>query len=105
MTSSEQQGRPAFGPRPAIAEPGPWNFPTPERKTLDNGLEVMRYQLPGQHVVSAGLVLDVPLAAEPRELEGVATVVCRTLDEGTTRHSADEFAELLESAGAGFGLD
>jgi predicted Zn-dependent peptidase len=66
---------------------------------------VIRYQLPGQHVVSASLVLDVPLAAEPRELEGVATIVCRTLDEGTTQHSADEFAELLESAGAGFGLD
>jgi predicted Zn-dependent peptidase len=93
------------GPRPQIAEPGPWSFPTPRRTTLDNGLEVVSYDLPGQHVISAGLVLDVPLAAEPRELEGVAAITCRTLDEGTTKHSTDEFAELLETAGAGFGLD
>ncbi|GAB3928844.1 peptidase M16 [Microlunatus endophyticus] len=95
----------APGPRPHIAEPGPWSFPTPRRATLDNGLEVVSYDLPGQHVISASLVLDVPLAAEPRELEGVATITCRTLDEGTAKHSTDEFAELLETAGAGFGLD
>jgi predicted Zn-dependent peptidase len=93
------------GPRPGIAEPRPWSFPTPDRTTLDNGLEVISYRLPGQHVISASLVLDVPLAAEPRELEGVAAITCRTLDEGTAEHSTDEFAELLETAGAGFGID
>jgi predicted Zn-dependent peptidase len=93
------------GPRPDIAEPRPWSFPTPDRTVLDNGLEVISYRLPGQHVISASLVLDVPLAAEPRELEGVAAITCRTLDEGTAQHSTDEFAELLETAGAGFGID
>lgn len=93
------------GPRPEIADPRPWSFPTPARASLANGLEVISYRLPGQHVISASLVLDVPLAAEPRELEGVAAITCRTLDEGTTEHSADEFAELLETAGAGFGVD
>ncbi|QGN32221.1 pitrilysin family protein [Microlunatus sp. Gsoil 973] len=92
-------------PRPEIAEPRPWSFPTPDRTTLDNGLEVISYRLPGQHVISASLVLDVPLTAEPRELEGVAAITCRTLDEGTTEHGTDEFAELLETAGAGFGVD
>lgn len=92
-------------PRPVIAAPKPWSFPTPDRTTLDNGLEVISYQLPGQHVVSASLVLDLPLAAEPRDLEGIAAITCRTLDEGTTAHSTDEFAELLETAGAGFGVD
>ena len=96
---------PAFGPRPEIAPPKPWSFPTPSRQALDNGLEVISYRLPGQHVVSASLVLDVPLAAEPESVEGIAAITCRTLDEGTAEHSADEFAELLESAGAGFGVD
>lgn len=91
--------------RPTIAAPKQWQFPIPDRRTLDNGLEVISYRLPGQHVVSAGLVLDLPLAAEPRALEGIAAITCRTLDEGTTEHSTDEFAELLESAGAGFGVD
>ena len=93
------------GPRPEIADPRPWSFPVPQRASLDNGLEVINYRLPGQHVISASLVLDVPLTAEPRELEGVAAITCRTLDEGTALHSADEFAELLETAGAGFGID
>ncbi|QDP96473.1 insulinase family protein [Microlunatus elymi] len=96
---------PQFGPRPQIAPPKPWSFPSPTRQTLDNGLEQISYRLPGQHVVSASLVLDVPLAAEPADLEGIAAITCRTLDEGTDEHSADEFAELLESAGAGFGVD
>ena len=91
--------------RPAIAPPKPWSFPTPDRRQLDNGLEVISYRLPGQHVVSASLVLDAPLATEPRDLEGVAAITSRTLDEGTRSHSTDEFAELLEGAGAGFGVD
>lgn len=102
---SEQADRSAFGPRPAITPPGPWSFPTPQRDLLDNGLEVISYRLPGQHVAAASLVLDVPLTAEPAAVEGVAAITCRTLDEGTTEHSADEYAELLESAGAAFGVD
>lgn len=93
------------GPRPEIAEPRPWSFPNPDRTSLANGLELVSYRLPGQHVVSASLVLDVPLVAEPRELEGIAAITCRTLDEGTVEHSTDEFAELLETAGAAFGID
>jgi predicted Zn-dependent peptidase len=101
----DQQHLPVFGPRPEIAPPRPWSFPTPDRSPLDNGLELISYRLPGQHVVSINLVLDVPLAAERRDLEGIAAITCRTLDEGTQAHSTDEFAELLESAGAGFGVD
>lgn len=96
---------PAYGPRPEIGAPRPWSFPVPDRQLLDNGLEVVSFRLPGQHVVSANLVLDVPLAAEPRDLEGIAGITSHTLDEGTAQHSTDEFAELLESAGAGFGVD
>ena len=92
-------------PRPAIAPAAVWTFPTPRRAQLSNGVDVMIFDLPGQHVVSAYLVLDVPLNAEDREVEGVATICARTLDEGTLRHNGDEFAELLETEGAGFGVD
>ena len=61
------------------------------------------YDIPGQYVVSLRLVLPVPLAAEPRELEGVATIMARTMDEGTRRHGPEELAELLERKGVGFG--
>jgi predicted Zn-dependent peptidase len=56
-------------------------------------------------VTAAHLVFDVPLNTEDRALEGVATICTRTLDEGTREHGGEEFAELLETEGAGFGVD
>ena len=50
-------------------------------------------------------MLEVPLSAEPREREGVATITTRCLDEGTRSHAGEEFAELLETEGAGFGVE
>ena len=94
-----------FLPRPAIAPAVVWAFPAPQRAQLGNGIDLMTFDLPGQHVISAHLVLDVPLNAESRDLEGVATICARTLDEGTVRHNGEEFAELLETEGAGFGVD
>jgi zinc protease len=94
-----------FLPRPAIAPAVVWAFPAPQRTQLSNDIPVMIFDLPGQHVISAHLVLDLPLNAEPRDTEGVATICARTLDEGTLRHNGEEFAELLETEGAGFGVD
>ncbi|GAB3768249.1 M16 family metallopeptidase [Microlunatus parietis] len=92
-------------PQPSIEPPREWLFPTPERHRLDNGLAVAIYRMPGQHVISGHLVIDAPLDTEPRDLEGVATICARTLDEGTRRHGGEEFAEQLETLGAGFGVD
>ena len=86
--------------RPAIAPSKPWTLTRPERGTLANGVEVLAYRLPGQHVVSVGLALDVPLTAEPRDLEGVAALTVRALDEGTRTHPGPTFAEAVERCGA-----
>jgi zinc protease len=94
-----------FLPRPTITPAAVWEFPAPIRARLSNGIEVMIFDLPGQHVISTHLVLDSPLNAERRDIEGVATICARTLDEGTLRHDGEEFAELLETEGAGFGVD
>jgi zinc protease len=94
-----------FLPRPEIAPAVVWAFPAPRRARLSNGIELIIFDLPGQHVISAHLVLDIPLNAERAEIEGVATICARTLDEGTKHHNGEEFAELLETEGAGFGLD
>jgi predicted Zn-dependent peptidase len=94
-----------FLPQPELAPPGVWSFPTPTRTRLDNGIEAAVYQLPGQHVISANLVLDAPLNGEDRDREGVATICARVLDEGTRQHDGEEFAELLETEGAGFGVE
>ncbi len=91
--------------QPGIAPPPAWSFPTPQRAQLSNGIDVLVFPRPGQHVISAHLVFDVPLSSEAREMEGVATICARTLDEGTRTHAGEEFAELLETEGAGFGID
>ncbi|MEY9872605.1 putative Zn-dependent peptidase [Streptacidiphilus sp. MAP12-33] len=89
-----------FHPRPEPGQPTPWNFPAPTRGTLANGLTVLRCDRPGQALVAAELVLDVPLAAEPREQEGVSTILARAFSEGTESLTAEQFAAELERTGA-----
>lgn len=88
--------------RPPVAPPPAWNFPQPAERTLANGMRVWLFDLPGQYVVSATLVIDLPLTLEPIDREGVATLVFRNLDEGTKSHPGEEFSELLEDRGAVF---
>lgn len=90
-------------PRPPIAPPSPWSFPIPESSELPNGLRMLTHDLPGQYVLSVRVVVPLLLASEPRELEGIATLMSRLLDEGTVRHTPVEFAGLLERNGVGFG--
>lgn len=90
-------------PRPAVVPPEPYTFPEGRRRTLDNGLEVVAYDVPGQYVHSVRVALPLPLARERREIEGVATLMARSLDEGTDRYSSAEFALLLERRGVALG--
>jgi zinc protease len=89
--------------RPAVGPPEPWSFPEAQQAALANGLGLVSYDTPGQYVISVRLAVPMPLEREPRDLEGVATIMARTLDEGTARHTAEEFAELLERKGIAFG--
>lgn len=86
--------------RPTVTPPSPWDFPHAERHALDNGLALVIHQLPGQHLASLSVVVELPLSAEPRDREGVATIAARCLDEGTADHPGSAFATALESCGA-----
>lgn len=86
--------------RPKVRRPRSWSFPRSRTFTLDNGLRVVLHDLPGQYVVSAGLLLDVPLCGEPAGLEGVALLTASTLAEGTHSHPGTSFAEAVEACGA-----
>ncbi len=90
-------------PRPPVGAPPQWSFPQAARGRLGNGLEVVSYDVPGQYVVSVRLAVPMPLVREPRGREGIGTIMARTLDEGTARHTAEEFAELLERKGIALG--
>jgi len=90
-------------PRPSIGAPAAYRFPVARRFQLDNGIAVLAYDLPGQLVVSATLLLDAPETAEPRDLEGVATLALRCADEGTVPHPGAAFTEAVEDQGATLG--
>ena len=90
-------------PRPAVQPAEPYTFPEAERRTLPNGLEVVVYDVPGQYVHSVRVSLPLPLAREPRDKEGIATIMARTLDEGTANYTSSEFALLLERKGVALG--
>jgi predicted Zn-dependent peptidase len=90
-------------PEPPVQAPGAWQFATPARHRLSNGIELLAYDIPGQYVISVRTVLPFPLSVEPREVEGVASIMSRLLDEGTAEHSPEEFAELLERKGIALG--
>jgi zinc protease len=89
--------------RPEVRAAEPWSFPEARRSELSNGLGVVIYDIPGQYVISVRLAVPMPLYREPRQREGIATIMARTLDEGTARHTAEEFAELLERKGIALG--
>ncbi|MFI6088869.1 pitrilysin family protein [Streptomyces sp. Je 1-332] len=89
-----------FHPQPQAGTARPWAFPAPERATLDNGLTVLRCHRPGQQVVAVEVHLEAPLEAEPAGLDGVATIMARAFNEGTDKHSAEDFAAELDRCGA-----
>jgi len=89
-----------FHPQPAPGQAKPWTFPVPERGALANGLTVLRCHRPGQQVVAATICLDMPLHAEPDGLDGIAAIMMGALSEGTSEHTAEEFAAEIERCGA-----
>ncbi|HRC13279.1 MAG TPA: pitrilysin family protein [Dermatophilaceae bacterium] len=89
--------------RPNVVAPQPYSLPTPTRFRLSNGAKGLAYDLPGQYVLSVRMAIPMPLRVEPREVEGVATIMARTLDEGTARHTSVAFARLLERRGVAIG--
>ncbi len=89
--------------RPVVAPPAPWDFPEADTHDLPNGLRLLTYDVPGQYVLSLRLGVPVSPRDEPRDREGVATVMARCLDEGTAQWSSEEFARLLERKGVSFG--
>ncbi len=86
--------------RPEVAAPPRWRFGHPDQFWLENGLKVVLCHRPGQLVAAACLSLDTPLTDEPEQIEGVATILQRCLDEGTEAHPGASFAEALEDIGA-----
>ena len=86
--------------RPQVRPAHVWTLQSPTEIRLDNGARLWLYQLPGQYVISAQVVMDAPLSCEPAAVEGCATIAVRSSDEGSMLHPGSRLAEAVEDIGA-----
>ncbi len=87
--------------RPQPGSARPYEFPTIQR-TIVAGGTVVAAHLPGQQLATALLLLDAGGAREPAGREGTATVLAKSLEEGTKQRDSAAYALALEGLGAEF---
>jgi predicted Zn-dependent peptidase len=85
--------------RPDSGSPRPYTFPAIQRVTVGGGT-VIAAHLPGQLLASAQLLLDAGAAREPADRVGTATVLAKSLEEGTKSRDSAAYALALEGLGA-----
>ncbi|HEX7745025.1 MAG TPA: pitrilysin family protein [Micromonosporaceae bacterium] len=88
-------------PQPGAARP--YRFPDVVRQPVAGG-EVVAAHLPGHRLAVAVLLLDAGAWREPTGREGLAGVVAKALEEGTTRRNAAGYALALERLGTQLSL-
>ena len=84
---------------PSVPAPAPIALPTPNVRTLPNGLQVLvveRHSLP---VLTLRLLVRAGAESDPPGLPGIAQITAGLLNEGTERRSEPEIAEAIDSAG------
>jgi predicted Zn-dependent peptidase len=85
--------------RPESGEARPYSFPTVVRTTVGGGV-IVAADMPGQLLATASLLLDAGAAREPAGREGTATVLAKSIEEGTKDRDSAGFALALEGLGA-----
>ncbi|WP_433297154.1 M16 family metallopeptidase [Actinoplanes sp. CA-030573] len=85
--------------RPEAGPARPYEFPEIRRVSVAGGTVVAAH-LPGQLLASSMLMLDAGAAHEADGREGTATVLAKSLEEGTTSRDSAAYALALEGLGA-----
>jgi predicted Zn-dependent peptidase len=85
--------------RPASGDARPYSFPTVVRRSVGGGTVVAAH-MPGQLLATAALLLDAGAAREVADREGTATILAKSLEEGTRQLDSAAFALALERLGA-----
>ena len=84
-------------------------FPSYEVETLSNGLQVTAVLHHEQPAVTIRLLVGAGGANDPENTPGVASLLARVLDQGTTTRTAEEIADTIDSIGGiidvGAGVD
>ena len=85
--------------RPAAGAARPYAFPAIRRVSVAGGT-VIAAHLPGQLLASSMLMLDAGAVHESAGREGTATVLAKSLEEGTKKRDSAAYALALEGLGA-----
>ena len=85
--------------RPEAGAARPYAFPEIRRASVAGGT-VIAAHLPGQLLASSMLMLDAGAAHESAGREGTATVLAKSLEEGTKTRNSAAYALALEGLGA-----
>jgi len=92
--------RPPAPPRPDAGTPRPYRFPHFETRILSNGLRIVVAPMHAYPVVTILAVVEAGATRDPRDIEGVAQLATRALNEGTRTMNSLELAERLEMLGS-----
>jgi predicted Zn-dependent peptidase len=85
---------------PPVGELAPLDFPTIERTTLSNGMQVFFARRAAVPVVSVRLAFDAGFAADPKSALGTQSLLLRLMNEGTEKLDSTELARARERLGA-----
>ncbi|MDG1463028.1 MAG: insulinase family protein, partial [Gammaproteobacteria bacterium] len=88
---------------PEVTEYAGVDFPSFERKILDNGLTLIVASRPAVPIVRLSLQVDAGYAADQFGKPGTAALSMSVLDEGTKKRTALEISEELGMLGASLG--
>ena len=88
-----------------MAEGQTLKLPPHEKITLKNGMTLLLMEKRGVPMVSFAAIVKAGSAADPVGLEGLASSTAGLLRKGTTKRSAQKFAEDLDFIGATFSAD
>jgi len=88
-----------------VAQAQTLKLPPHEKITLKNGMTVLLMEKRGVPMVSFAGIIKAGSTVDPVDQEGLASVTAGLLRKGTTKRSAQKFAEDLDFIGASFGAD
>ena len=88
--------------RPPPGVPRQYTFPTVERTTLLNGLQIAVAPMPRLPLVTVLALVDAGSSYDPAGCEGVAALTALALGEGTAKLLGGDLVEQFERLGTGF---
>ena len=91
---------PAAPSRPGAGTPRAYRFPNFQTRILSNGLRIVVAPIHAYPVVTILAVVEAGATRDPRDVEGVAQLATRALNEGTRTMNSFELAQRLEMLGS-----